>query len=66
MAPRLSACLVFLLILVLSLQESPLHAADTLTAEQPLSADQKLISQDGKFALGFFQPAGEHFLFISQ
>uniref|UniRef100_A0A0D9YIG8 Receptor-like serine/threonine-protein kinase n=1 Tax=Oryza glumipatula TaxID=40148 RepID=A0A0D9YIG8_9ORYZ len=57
MAPRLSACLVFLLILVLSLQESPLHAADTLTAEQPLSADQKLISQDGKFALGFFQPA---------
>jgi len=25
---------------------------------QPLSADRKLISQNGSFALGFFQPTG--------
>jgi len=47
-----------LLMLLLSLHESPLHATDTLTVTQPLSADRKLISQNGSFALGFFQPTG--------
>jgi len=49
--------------LLLSLHESPLHATDTLTVTQPLSGDRKLISQNGSFALGFFQPTGEPFFF---
>uniref|UniRef100_A0A0D9V8T3 Receptor-like serine/threonine-protein kinase n=1 Tax=Leersia perrieri TaxID=77586 RepID=A0A0D9V8T3_9ORYZ len=55
---RFYSCILSMIILVLSFHESPLHAADTLTANQPLSGNQKLVSQDGKFALGFFQPAG--------
>ncbi|WVZ67881.1 hypothetical protein U9M48_016899 [Paspalum notatum var. saurae] len=35
------------------------RASDTLTANQQLSGNQKLISQDGNFALGFFQPSAE-------
>uniref|UniRef100_A0A0D9V8T6 non-specific serine/threonine protein kinase n=1 Tax=Leersia perrieri TaxID=77586 RepID=A0A0D9V8T6_9ORYZ len=57
LSQMISWCILSMIILVLSLHESPLQAADTLTASQPLSGDQKLISQDGKFALGFFQPA---------
>ncbi|KAL6842637.1 hypothetical protein ACP4OV_027481 [Aristida adscensionis] len=34
------------------------RAADTVSREQPLSGGQKLVSQGGRFALGFFQPAG--------
>ncbi|XP_066313052.1 G-type lectin S-receptor-like serine/threonine-protein kinase At2g19130 [Miscanthus floridulus] len=57
----LSPCAISLLLLLLSLQQSPSQASDTdtLTANQQLSGNQKLISQDGNFALGFFQPAGE-------
>ncbi|KAF8664076.1 hypothetical protein HU200_054986 [Digitaria exilis] len=36
------------------------QASDTLTANQQLSGNQKLISRDGNFALGFFQPAGSN------
>uniref|UniRef100_A0A452ZQ32 Receptor-like serine/threonine-protein kinase n=1 Tax=Aegilops tauschii subsp. strangulata TaxID=200361 RepID=A0A452ZQ32_AEGTS len=35
------------------------NATDTITASRPLTGDQKLISQRGKFALGFFQPQAE-------
>ncbi|TKV98865.1 hypothetical protein SEVIR_8G002500v4 [Setaria viridis] len=52
-------CAMSLLLLPLSLQQSPSQASDTLTANQQLSGNQKLISQDGNFALGFFQPAVE-------
>jgi len=61
MATRLSPHAISLLILLLSLQSSPSHASDTLTANQRLSGNQKLISQDGNFVLGFFQPAGKPF-----
>jgi hypothetical protein len=44
------------ILLVLSLQGSPAGATDTITATQPLSGQQKLVSQGGKFALGFYQP----------
>ncbi|KAF0917741.1 hypothetical protein E2562_021238 [Oryza meyeriana var. granulata] len=44
--------------LVLCLHGRGLHATDTLTAGRPLTGDQKLISERGKFALGFFQPQG--------
>ncbi|XP_039809155.1 G-type lectin S-receptor-like serine/threonine-protein kinase At2g19130 [Panicum virgatum] len=59
MATRLCSCTLSLLLLLLSLKQSPLHASDTLTTNQQLSGNQKLISQDGSFALGFFQPAAE-------
>ena len=59
MATRLCSCTLPLLLLLLALKQSPLHASDTLTTNQQLSGNQKLISQDGSFALGFFQPAGE-------
>ncbi|RCV28501.1 hypothetical protein SETIT_5G409100v2 [Setaria italica] len=55
MATSLPSCALYLLLL-LSLQH-PSQASDTLTANQKLSGNQKLISQDGNFALGFFQPA---------
>jgi hypothetical protein len=57
----LSPCAIPLLLLLFSLQQSPSQASDsdTLTANQQLSGNQKLISQDGNFALGFFQPAGK-------
>jgi hypothetical protein len=61
MATWLSSCALSLLLLQLSLQPRPLHATDSLTANQQLSGDQKLISQNGNFALGFFQPAGEYY-----
>uniref|UniRef100_A0A0E0JS11 Receptor-like serine/threonine-protein kinase n=1 Tax=Oryza punctata TaxID=4537 RepID=A0A0E0JS11_ORYPU len=54
---RFSSCMLSMIVLILSIHENPLHADDMLTANQPLSGDQKLISQDGKFAMGFFQPA---------
>uniref|UniRef100_A0A0E0CBD1 non-specific serine/threonine protein kinase n=1 Tax=Oryza meridionalis TaxID=40149 RepID=A0A0E0CBD1_9ORYZ len=54
---RFSSCVLCMIVLILSIHENPLRAVDTLTANQPLSGDQKLISQEGKFALGFFQPA---------
>nr|CAB3475056.1 unnamed protein product [Digitaria exilis] len=59
MATWLSPCARFLLLLLLSQQKFPSHASDTLTANQRLSGNQKMISQDGNFALGFFQPAGK-------
>ncbi|KAL6905391.1 hypothetical protein ACP4OV_002992 [Aristida adscensionis] len=56
----LSSCAISLLFLLLSLQQSPLHASNnTLTANQLLSVNHKLISKDGNFALGFFQPPAE-------
>ncbi|KAL6840321.1 hypothetical protein ACP4OV_030131 [Aristida adscensionis] len=59
MATWLSSHAISLLLLLLFLQQSPLHASDTLAINQQLSGNQKLISQDGKFALGFFQPEAE-------
>ncbi|OEL30069.1 G-type lectin S-receptor-like serine/threonine-protein kinase [Dichanthelium oligosanthes] len=47
-----------LVILLLSLQGSPAGARDVITATQPLSGLQKLVSQGGKFALGFYRPGG--------
>ncbi|KAJ1286584.1 hypothetical protein BS78_03G363800 [Paspalum vaginatum] len=57
MATWLSSCALSLLLLLLSIQTSPLNAIDSLTANQELSGNQKLISENGNFALGFFQPA---------
>ncbi|XP_062207736.1 G-type lectin S-receptor-like serine/threonine-protein kinase At2g19130 [Phragmites australis] len=57
MATWFSSCAIFLVLLLLSHQGSPSHASNTLTANQQLSGNKKLISQDGNFALGFFQPA---------
>ena len=51
------ALLYMLVVLVLSLQGSPAEATDVITATQPLSGQQKLVSQGGKFALGFYQPS---------
>ncbi|KAF0903893.1 hypothetical protein E2562_029976 [Oryza meyeriana var. granulata] len=34
------------------------QATDTVSRSQPLSGDRRLVSQGGKFALGFFQPVG--------
>uniref|UniRef100_A0A0E0JS12 Receptor-like serine/threonine-protein kinase n=1 Tax=Oryza punctata TaxID=4537 RepID=A0A0E0JS12_ORYPU len=42
--------------LILCLHGRVLHATDTLTVGRPLTGDQKLVSERGKFALGFFQP----------
>ncbi|BAF06964.1 Os01g0890600 [Oryza sativa Japonica Group] len=42
--------------LFLCLHGRALHATDTLTVSRPLTGDQKLVSERGKFALGFFQP----------
>ncbi|KAL6840322.1 hypothetical protein ACP4OV_030132 [Aristida adscensionis] len=57
MATWLYSSAISSLFLLLCLQQSLLHASNTLTANQQLSMNQKLISQDGNFALGFFQPA---------
>nr|CAB3451022.1 unnamed protein product [Digitaria exilis] len=53
--PPLPSSLV-LVVLVLCFHGRGLHATDTLTVARPLTGDQKLISERGKFALGFFQP----------
>uniref|UniRef100_A0ACD5XG44 Uncharacterized protein n=1 Tax=Avena sativa TaxID=4498 RepID=A0ACD5XG44_AVESA len=50
---------VMFVIALVALQGAVLHAgaADTFSADQPLSGSQKpLVSKRGKFALGFFQP----------
>ncbi|XP_048549489.1 G-type lectin S-receptor-like serine/threonine-protein kinase At2g19130 [Triticum urartu] len=47
-----------LIILLLSLQGSPTGGTDVITAAQPLSGQNKLVSRGGKFALGFYQPTG--------
>ncbi|VAH21852.1 unnamed protein product [Triticum turgidum subsp. durum] len=60
--PSCSLLLLHLLVVVALLvpsHGSSSNATDTLTASRPLSGDQKLISQRGKFALGFFQPQAE-------
>ncbi|WVZ67882.1 hypothetical protein U9M48_016900 [Paspalum notatum var. saurae] len=57
MAAWLSSCALSLLLLQLSIQPSPLNAIDTLAVNQELSGNQKLISENGNFALGFFQLA---------
>jgi hypothetical protein len=59
---RISSCALSLLLLMLSLQHPPLHASDTLVANQQFTGNQSLISQNGNFALGFFQPQGKPFL----
>uniref|UniRef100_A0A0D9ZG93 non-specific serine/threonine protein kinase n=1 Tax=Oryza glumipatula TaxID=40148 RepID=A0A0D9ZG93_9ORYZ len=49
---------IFLGLLLFSLQAPPCPAAtDTLKAGQVLSAGDKLVSRNGKFALGFFNPS---------
>ncbi|KAJ1261303.1 hypothetical protein BS78_09G018500 [Paspalum vaginatum] len=48
-----------LLLLLFSSEHTPsatANDADTLTAGQSLAAGEKLVSRNGKFALGFFQP----------
>lgn len=52
--------LYMLFILLLSVHESATAEAtdDVITATQPLSGQRKLVSQGGKFALGFYQSAG--------
>lgn len=32
------------------------QATDNVSRSQPLSGDRRLVSQGGKFAVGFFQP----------
>ncbi|RLN28864.1 G-type lectin S-receptor-like serine/threonine-protein kinase [Panicum miliaceum] len=56
----LHSCVLYMVavMLVLSLQGAPAGATDVITATQPLSGQQKLVSQGGKFALGFYQPGG--------
>uniref|UniRef100_J3LV49 non-specific serine/threonine protein kinase n=1 Tax=Oryza brachyantha TaxID=4533 RepID=J3LV49_ORYBR len=49
---------IFLGLLLFSLQSPPCSAAtDTLKAGQVLAAGDKLVSRNGKFALGFFKPS---------
>uniref|UniRef100_A0A0E0GX04 non-specific serine/threonine protein kinase n=1 Tax=Oryza nivara TaxID=4536 RepID=A0A0E0GX04_ORYNI len=49
---------IFLGLLLFSLQAPPCPAAtDTLKTGQVLSAGDKLVSRNGKFALGFFNPS---------
>ncbi|KAG2622312.1 G-type lectin S-receptor-like serine/threonine-protein kinase At2g19130 [Panicum virgatum] len=50
--------MVAVILVLLSLHGSPAGAADMITATQPLSGQQKLVSQGGKFALGFYQAGG--------
>ncbi|KAM3258423.1 hypothetical protein ACQJBY_050281 [Aegilops geniculata] len=53
-----SGALCKLFILLFWLQGSPAGATDMITSTRPLSGKQKLVSQGGKFALGFYQPGG--------
>ncbi|XP_066315496.1 G-type lectin S-receptor-like serine/threonine-protein kinase At2g19130 [Miscanthus floridulus] len=53
-----SGALCTVVILLVSLQGSLTGATDVITATQPLYGQQKLVSQGGKFALGFHQPGG--------
>ena len=48
------ALYMLVILLILSLQGSPVGATDVITATQPLSGQLKLVSQGGKFALGFY------------
>lgn len=68
--------MLLLFILLLSLHGSTSTTAeatdDMITAAQPLSGQRKLVSQGGKFALGFYQSAGNitnnffiHILYIA-
>jgi len=60
--PPLLYTLLGSLLLLSSLQHAPLHSViatmavngDTLVVGQTLAADDKLISRNSKFALGFF------------
>ncbi|KAG8068702.1 hypothetical protein GUJ93_ZPchr0005g15768 [Zizania palustris] len=57
---RAAACAFIILVLAIYGVEN-VHAADTtaISVGRPLSGDQhRLVSPGGKFALGFFQPAG--------
>nr|XP_023890719.1 G-type lectin S-receptor-like serine/threonine-protein kinase At2g19130 [Quercus suber]POF21713.1 g-type lectin s-receptor-like serine/threonine-protein kinase [Quercus suber] len=44
------------LFICLSLNNHPSLGADTISADQPLSGDQTIISKGGNFELGFFTP----------
>uniref|UniRef100_A0ACD5WTP1 Uncharacterized protein n=1 Tax=Avena sativa TaxID=4498 RepID=A0ACD5WTP1_AVESA len=48
---------LYMLLGLLLLLPCPSSANDTLTAGQVLALGDKLVSRNGKFALGFFQPA---------
>ncbi|KAF0917744.1 hypothetical protein E2562_021241 [Oryza meyeriana var. granulata] len=50
-------------LLVVALVVLCLHT-DTLTVSRPLTGDQKLVSERGKFVLGFFQPQLRCFGFV--
>ncbi|KAI5006967.1 hypothetical protein ZWY2020_046915 [Hordeum vulgare] len=60
MATRFSAAALPLLLGFLLLRGAPSRAADpdTVAVGRPLSGGRRLVSKRGKFALGFFQPAG--------
>jgi len=44
------------LLLAFCIHGPPSLALDTVSRDQPLSGGQRLVSQGGRFALGFFQP----------
>ncbi|XP_040381940.1 S-locus-specific glycoprotein S13-like [Oryza brachyantha] len=56
----LRPCYLLLLLAAASGIVTPLlsQATDTVSRSQPLSGDRRLVSQGGKFAVGFFKPAG--------
>jgi hypothetical protein len=50
-----------LFVFLLSILHAPCSAArSTISAGDCLTGDEKLISRNGKFALGFFQPGSEY------
>ncbi|CAN6358103.1 unnamed protein product [Urochloa humidicola] len=54
--------MLLLLGLLFCYQQTPSYAAttnDTLSRNQSLAGDEKLVSSNGKFALGFFQPGSK-------
>ncbi|TVU19384.1 hypothetical protein EJB05_35529, partial [Eragrostis curvula] len=49
---------LLVLLALLAANATLMRAEDTVAADRPLSGERKLVSQGGKFALGFFQPDG--------
>ncbi|KAG2590412.1 hypothetical protein PVAP13_5NG262540 [Panicum virgatum] len=54
--PRPPGVLTLCLLLALCMHGPPSRASDTVSRDQPLSGGQRMVSQGGRFALGFFQP----------
>ncbi|KAJ6796946.1 Uncharacterized protein M6B38_221055 [Iris pallida] len=55
---------LLLLLLVLSSLNPSSSASNSISVKQPLSGTQKLISDGGKFALGFFKPGKPDYYYI--